>query len=114
MQLQRKLLGKFLQHRLHDGPHIRATRPEESRLHTRVGLRHDDGARREEIKEISQLEHHVVINNSQLCGGERSTALAFVQLPASRADGKAELRVLPQGRARRERREWRIIGRRGR
>ena len=100
MELQREELGKLPQQGLHDGPHRFTTRPEESCLHTRVGLRHDDAARREEIESISQEEHHVVLNSGNLCAGERCDAFPFFKLPSSPADGEVKLRILSQSRAR--------------
>ena len=77
MELQREELGKLPEQGLHDGLHRFTTRPEETRLHIRVGLRHDDAARREEIELISQEEHHIILNSGDLCTSERYKTLPF-------------------------------------
>ena len=71
MELQREEFGKLTQQVLHSGLHRFATRPGELRLHTRIGLCHDDAARREEIESISQKEHNIVFNSGNLRTSER-------------------------------------------
>ena len=97
-EFQRELIGQLLHHGFHDGLDRVASRPKNLSLHPRISLCHDDAASGEEIEQVSQPVHDVVLNRIYLAARE-GRALTFLQMAPS-AEVKTEFRILLQGRAR--------------